>query len=190
VLDNEFYIPKEQDLAPQSAKNHQGRTEEKLSVEEAQRIRDILVQDSQQCYGHYLELMNSTESGEVLDESREGIARELARMNLPINVYTQWYWKIDLHNLLHFLRLRADEHAQYEIRVFAQAMLDIVKRWVPVTYDAFMDHRVNATAISGKGTDVVKRLLKGQDVTHQESGMSKREWNELMISLEREDKLV
>jgi thymidylate synthase (FAD) len=134
--------------------------------------------------------MNSTESGEVLDESREGNARELARMNLPINVYTQWYWKIDLHNLLHFLRLRADEHAQYEIRVFAQAMLDIVKRWVPVTYDAFMDHRVNATAISGKGTDVVKRLLKGQDVTHQESGMSKREWNELMISLEREDKLV
>ena len=129
--------------------------------------------------------MNTKADGETIDPDKKGIARELARMNLPINVYTQWYWKIDLHNLMHFLYLRADSHAQYEIRVFAQTMLDIVKKWVPITYNAFMDHRANATEISGKALNVVKSLINGQEISQEESGMSKREWTELMTKLGR-----
>jgi thymidylate synthase (FAD) len=186
VMDKEFYIPKPEELAAQSTKNHQGRGEESLSAEETARVIEILKGDSDQCYKHYEELMNTTADGEIIDPERKGIARELARMNLPINIYTQWYWKIDLHNLMHFLLLRADSHAQYEIRVFAQAMLDVVKSWVPTTYAAFMDHRVNATAISGKGMEVVKRMIKGEKVTQESSGMSKREWTELMAELEQD----
>ncbi|MDA0781214.1 MAG: FAD-dependent thymidylate synthase [Rickettsiales bacterium] len=183
VLDNEFYIPSAEQLAAQSTKNHQGRGEESLSQEEANRVIEILKGDSQQCYKHYEELMNCNADGEIIDHDKKGIARELARMNLPINIYTQWYWKIDLHNLMHFLALRADSHAQYEIRVFAQTMLDIVKRWVPITYNAFMDHRVNSTEISGKGMEVIKAMIN-RDFTDQESsGMSKREWSELMEKL-------
>jgi len=185
VLEKEFYIPKPEELAAQSTKNHQGRSDEPLSEEEAARVVEILRGDSEQCYAHYEELMNTTANGDTIDENKKGIARELARMNLPINIYTQWYWKIDLHNLMHFLFLRADPHAQYEIRVFAEAMLDLVKRWVPNTYNAFIDHRVNATSISGKGMEVVKKLIKGENITQEESGMSKREWSELMAELDR-----
>ena len=184
VMDNEFYIPSAEQLAAQSTKNHQGRGDESLSEAEAARVIEILKGDADQCYKHYEELMNANANGDVLDADRKGIARELARMNLPINIYTQWYWKIDLHNLMHFLFLRADSHAQYEIRVFAQAMLDIVKRWVPITYNAFIDHRVNATTISGKGMQVVKAMLRGEKVTQEDSGMSKREWSELMAEIE------
>lgn len=183
VMDNEFYIPTPEALAAQSTKNHQGRGEEALSPEEAARVIEILKNDSQTCYGHYEELMNANSNGEVIDPSRKGIARELARMNLPINIYTQWYWKIDLHNLMHFLHLRADSHAQYEIRVFAQAMLDVVERWVPIAYNAFVDHRVNGVTISGKGMEVLKKKLKGEEVAQEESGMSKREWAELWEKL-------
>ncbi len=187
VLDKEFYIPKPEELAAQSTANHQGRGEVKLSKEEAARVIEIFKADSDQCYAHYQELMNEDAQGNVLDESRQGIARELARMNLPINIYTQWYWKIDLHNLLHFLHLRADSHAQYEIRIFAQKMLEIVEKWVPIAYGAFMDHRAQATSISGKGMDVVRRMLKGEKVEQENSGMSKREWTELMAELNSEN---
>lgn len=180
VLDKEFYIPKIEDLAAQSTANHQGRGERRLSEEEAERVIEILKGDSDQCYAHYEELMNTREDGSVIDENRQGIARELARMNLPINIYTQWYWKIDLHNLMHFLALRADSHAQYEIRVFAQAMMDVVKRWVPIAYDAFVNYRVNSENISQKGMEVIRRMIKGEKVTQEESGIGKREWDELM----------
>lgn len=179
VMDNEFYIPSPEVIAAQSTKNHQGRGEEGLSAEETARVIEILKNDSQTCYTHYQELMNSDSDGNVINPDNKGIARELARMNLPINIYTQWYWKIDLHNLLNFLHLRADSHAQYEIRVFAETMLDIVQKWVPLTYDAFMDHRANAVNISGKGIEVLKKILKGENVTQESSGMSKREWEEL-----------
>jgi thymidylate synthase (FAD) len=184
VLDKEFYIPTQAQLAPQSNKNHQGRAEgTELSAAESARVLEILKQDAEQCYGHYEELMNSNRDGETLDESRQGIARELARMNLPANIYTQWYWKIDLHNLMHFLMLRADTHAQYEIRVYAEAMLDVVKRWVPHAYDAFVDHRLQGVHLSGKGLDVVKKLMRGEKVTQAETGLTKREWSELFDKL-------
>lgn len=184
VLDREFYIPSVETLASQSFKNHQGRSDEALSDEEAKRVIQILKGDSDNCYNHYQELMNVDDKGEIIDANRKGIARELARMNLPINIYTQWYWKIDLHNLLHFLHLRADSHAQYEIRVFAEKMLDIVKKWVPITYQAFMDYTVNSQNLSAKSLEVVKNLIKGKEVNLDTSGLTNREWQELMNFLD------
>ena len=107
-------------------------------------------------------LLNESSEGNIIDESKSGIARELARMNLTLNTYTQWYWKIDLNNLLHFLALRADDHAQYEIRVYADAMLDIVKKWVPLTYEAFEDYRIGGTELSAKEVNLMRKLLKGR----------------------------
>jgi thymidylate synthase (FAD) len=105
-------------------------------------------------------------------------------MNLTLNYYTEWYWKINLHNLLHFLALRADSHAQYEIRVYAEKMLDIVKAWVPYAYEAFAEHRIHGASLSKTGLGVVKRMIAGEDVTKETSGMSKREWEELMSVLQ------
>lgn len=185
ILDREFYVPAPEQLASQSVSNRQGRGDV-LQGEEAARVLDILKSDAEQCYNHYQEMLNEDEVGNVRDESKEGLARELARMNLPVNFYTQWYWKIDLHNFMHFLALRVDDHAQYEIRVYAQAMLDVLKKWVPTTYEAFMDYRVGATEVSKKGMDVVRRMLRGEQVDAENSGMSKREWAELMAELEKE----
>jgi thymidylate synthase (FAD) len=131
-------------------------------------------------------MLNLDDNGDVLDDSRTGLARELARMNLSLNYYSQWYWKIDLHNLLHFLSLRADAHAQFEIREYADVMMDTVEKWVPQTFAAFQDYRMGGTHLSAKGLDVVKRMLDGEDVTQPDSGLSKREWVELMAQLGRE----
>lgn len=185
ILDREFYVPAPEQLAAQSASNRQGRGDV-LEGEEAARVLDILKSDAQQCYDHYQEMLNEDEVGNTLENGKQGLARELARMNLPVNFYTQWYWKIDLHNFMHFLALRADDHAQYEIRVYAEAMLDVLKKWVPTTYDAFMDYRMGATEVSKKGMDAVRRMLRGEEVNADNSGMSKREWAELMIALEKE----
>jgi thymidylate synthase (FAD) len=185
ILDREFYVPAPEQLAAQSSSNRQGRGDV-LQGEEAARVLDILKSDAQQCYDHYQEMLNEDEVGNQRDENKQGLARELARMNLPVNFYTQWYWKIDLHNFMHFLALRVDDHAQYEIRVYAQAMLDVLKKWVPTTYDAFMDYRVGATEVSKKGMDAVRRMLRGEQVDAENSGMSKREWAELMVALEKE----
>ncbi len=187
ILDKEFYVPAPEQIAAQSSMNHQGRAEDVLQGEEAARVLDILKTDAEQCYKHYQEMLNEDEVGNVLDENRQGLARELARMNLPVNFYTQWYWKIDLHNLMHFLALRADSHAQYEIRMYAEAMLDVLKKWVPITYDAFMDYRQGGMELSQKGLDVVKKMLNGEAVDADSAGMSKREWRELMAALGREN---
>ena len=185
VLDREFYIPAPEQLAAQSAANRQGRGEV-LEGAEAMRVLDLLRADSERSYDHYQEMLNEDGEGNALDDSRSGLARELARMNLPLNIYTQWYWKIDLHNLLHFLSLRADAHAQYEIRVYADAMLDTVARWVPIVHEAFMDYQVGAETLSAGALAVVKRMLAGEQVAQEESGLAKREWRELMAVLERE----
>ena len=129
--------------------------------------------------------MNEDATGTLIDPDRPGIARELARINLSLNFYTQWYWKIDLHNLMHFLSLRADPHAQYEIRAYAEVILETLKRWVPMTYDAFLEYRLNAAAISETGLAVIRRLLAGEAVTQRDSGLSPREWRELMAVLGR-----
>lgn len=182
IMDKEFYIPAPEQLAAQSTQNRQGRGK-LIEGEQAARVLQLLKADSVNAYAHYEEMLNEDISGNILDESKDGLARELARMNLSLNFYTQWYWKVDLHNLLHFLSLRADAHAQYEIRVYAEAMLEVLKAWLPITYAAFMDYRVGGTSLSAKGLAVVKRMLGGEQVTQEQSGMSKGEWRELMTVL-------
>ena len=184
VLDREFYIPSMDQLASQSAQNHQGRGDV-LDGAEANEVLQILKEDSLRNYDHYVEMLNEDPDGNKIDKTRNGLARELARMNLTLNAYTQWYWKIDLHNLLHFLSLRADAHAQYEIRVYADAMLETVKRWVPITYEAFQQYRVGGVNLSATALTVVKRMLSGDQIAQEDSGMSKREWRELMATLDQ-----
>ena len=135
-------------------------------------------------------MLNERYDGTVIDENSVGLARELARMNLTLNTYTQWYWKTDLLNLMNFLRLRADQHAQYEIRAYADAMLDTVKKWVPITYEAFIDYRVGGTEVSSKGKVIIQKLMKGEKVSFDNSGLSKREWNELMEAFDLKDRLI
>ncbi len=181
IVEDEFYIPRGENLSSQSTINHQGRDETKvLNSVEQKRVLEILKQDSAKAYDHYLEMINQDVDGNAVDEKKEGLARELARMNLPLNCYTQWYWKIDLHNLLHFLNLRADSHAQYEIRVYAEVMLDMVKKWVPHCYEAFMKNQKDGKNLSGPALEAVKKMLKGEKVEQENSGLSSREWSELM----------
>ena len=189
ILDKEFYLPSLENLAAQSQSNRQGRGDV-LTGEQAKKVLDLLKKDAEQTYDNYETMLNERYDGSVIDEKQVGLARELARMNLTLNTYTQWYWKTDLLNLMNFLRLRADHHAQFEIRAYADAMLDTVKKWVPITYEAFMDYRVGGTEISSKGKKVIQKLISGEKVDIDKSGLSKREWNELMSVLELKDKLI
>jgi thymidylate synthase (FAD) len=184
ILGNEFYLPARENLAAQSSANRQGRGDV-VPDDVADKVLAIIKNDSEHCYDNYVKMMNENQDGQVIDDSTVGITRELARMNLTLNHYTEWYWKINLHNLLHFLSLRADSHAQYEIRVYAEAMLDIVKAWVPFTYEAFEEHRLHGATISRKGLEAIKQMIAGKEVTQENSGMSPREWGELMAVIER-----
>ncbi len=186
ILDREFYLPAPEHLAAQSAANRQGRGDV-LSGAEAAEVMHLLERDAMRAYDDYERMLNEREDGTTIEPGRQGLARELARMNLTLGFYTQWYWKIDLHNLLHFLSLRADPHAQYEIRAYADAMLGVVERWVPLAYEAFIQHRLHAVSLSAKALAVVKRMLAGEKVYEAGSGLGKREWRELMAMLGRED---
>ena len=146
---------------------------------------DMLRGDASRCYDHYIEMLNEDGDGAAVDPARAGLARELARMNLTLNTYTQWYWKVDLHNLLNFCALRADAHAQYEIRVYADAILDMVRVWVPAAYDAFRDYRLGAVTFSAQMVGALQRMLAGEAVEQGGSGLSKREWGEMMAALGR-----
>jgi len=184
IMEDEFYIPKAEHLAAQSKVNHQGRDEARtLTGDEQKQVLEILKKDAATSYKHYLEMINQDAEGNIVDDSKDGLARELARMNLPVNCYTQWYWKIDLHNLLHFLRLRADSHAQYEIRAYAEIMLDLVQKWVPHCFEAFMKHRKDGKELSNKALEVIKKMLKGEKIDQENSGLSAREWGELTTLL-------
>ncbi len=185
ILDKEFYIPDPEHLAAQSFDNRQGRGTV-LSGSEAQKVLNILTTDASNVYDHYEEMLNEGQDGKIIDQSNSGLARELARMNLTLNYYTQWYWKTDLHNLFNFLSLRADSHAQYEIRVYADAMFDTVKRWVPTAAEAFSDYRIGGMNLSAAGLEIVRKMLKGIEVDQSNSGLSAREWSELMEGLDQD----
>jgi thymidylate synthase (FAD) len=177
ILDKEFYIPSIKHLAAQSSTNKQGRGQ-LLSPEYSRYVIDLLKNDAEHAYAHYEELLNEDAEGSIRNPQKEGLTRELARTNLSLNFYTQMYWKIDLHNLMHFLTLRGDAHAQYEIRAYADVMLTLLERWVPFTYEAFLQYRKESARFSKNGVETLKRLLKGEPVTQETSGMSKREWQE------------
>ena len=161
-----------------------------MEGKQAKEVLEILKNDAERTYANYETMLNEKYDGSTVDESKKGLARELARMNLTLNTYTQWYWKTDLLNLMNFLRLRADHHAQYEIRVYADIMLDTLKKWVPITYEAFIDYRVGGTEVSSKGKVILQKLIKGKNISLEESGLSKREWNELMEAFDLKDKLI
>jgi thymidylate synthase (FAD) len=185
VVDDEFYQPRPEDLASQSTANRQGRAAA-LEGPAADAARDAIRANAEDAYTHYITLLNEDREGQPIDPRRPGLARELARMVLPLNAYTQWYWKIDLHNLLHFAGLRADPHAQYEIRAYAEVILDIVQRWVPLTHGAFVDYRLEGATLSAKALAVLRRRLRGETVDQASSGMSAREWRELEALLARD----
>ena len=174
ILDREFYMPAREHLARQSTANRQGR-EAVLDDEGAARVLSVLKEDAARAYDHYRDMLE-----------RDDLARELARMNLPLNVYTQWYWKCDLHNMFHFLSLRTDPHAQYEVRAYADVMLGTVERWVPLAAEAFRDYRLAAAELSAGALAVVRRMLGGEEVAAGDSGLNPREWRELMAVLGRD----
>ena len=184
ILDNEFYVPQPEHLAAQATTNRQGRGAT-LEGAAAQHVLDLLRREAERAYAGYTELLNEDAAGAPLDPTRPGLARELARINLSLSFYTQWYWKIDLYNLLHFLSLRADMHAQHEIRAYAEAMLGTVARWVPMVHAAFLEYTMNAATISATGVAVIRRLLAGERIDQPSSGLSAREWRELMVILGR-----
>ena len=179
VLDKEFYIPEEKDLAVQSKSNKQGRGDT-LSAKDSEEALFLLKRDAEKSYETYEYLLNGSQEGEVLDNNRDGLSRELARINLTLNTYTQWYWKTNLHNLMNFIFLRADSHAQYEIRVYADIIYKIMESWVPITAEAFKSYRSGSVELSAEALDVIKLMLSGNKVEQKESGLSLREWNELL----------
>jgi len=181
VLDDEFYLPAPEHLATQSTTNRQGRAEV-LDGPAAAAALEALKSNAAEAYARYVALLNEGD-GQTPEPGRAGLARELARAVLPLNTYTQWYWKVDLHNLLHFLALRADPHAQYEIRAYAEVLLDVVRRWVPLTCDAFVDYRLDGAELSAKALAVVRRMLRDEIVEQADSGLSAREWRELQALL-------
>lgn len=185
ILDNEFYLPAIEDLAVQSRSNRQGRGDF-LTKEQGTRVLDLLREDAERNYSHYEDLLNEGSDGKPKNNEHPSLARELARMNLSLNFYTQWYWKTDLHNLLNFLSLRSDSHAQYEIRVYAEAMLETLKLWTPLTYQAFKKHRLGGFYLSEPAIAVVKKLLSGEELELDSTGLSKRELTELMEVLGRD----
>jgi thymidylate synthase (FAD) len=180
VLEREFYVPDAAQISVQSAKNRQGRGEI-ADPALAAHVIETLKADAARSYDNYLDMLNEDEQGNTIDPNRPGIARELARINLPVGIYTQFYWKVNLWNLLHFLHLRADAHAQHEIRVYADAMLDIVQRWVPVVHEAFGDYVQNGANLSAQQLAAIRAALRSDGpVDMTAMGLTLREARELV----------
>ncbi len=171
VMKEEFYLPDSEDIRYQSEVNKQGRSEDEVPAELREKLLDILRDSQKHAYEHYEQFVD------------EGLARELARINLPLSLYTEWYWKIDLHNLLHFLNLRLDRHAQLEIRKYAEVMADMVRVVCPVAWEAFEDYVLNAAHFSGPEKAVLQQVLSSHEFHEDElvkQGLSKREAREFI----------
>jgi thymidylate synthase (FAD) len=178
ILDREFYLPQHDVIGTQDEKNRQGRGAA-LSASKASKYLGILSRDALKAYDHYERFLGI--KGDKTTE--KAVARELARIVLPLNYYTQWYWKTDLHNLLHFLALRLDSRAQFEIREYAKVIAGAVKRWVPLCWEAFVDYRLQALKLSRAEAAVVKSVLEGRDPRKAALGLSNRERAELKESM-------
>lgn len=151
VMQDEFYVPETETLRTQSQDNKQARSNEQLPAETASRIRQEFADDQGELYRHYEAYI------------QDGLAKEVARINLPLSLYTEWYWQIDLHNLLHFLRLRMDSHAQYEIRVYAEAMARCAKAVAPLAYEAFEEHVLGSVKLSRTEAAAMAKVLSGAE---------------------------
>ncbi|GHT99341.1 flavin-dependent thymidylate synthase [Alphaproteobacteria bacterium] len=178
VLSNEFYVPEVDQISRQSETNKQGKSEDTLDAANAAEILDIMRSINGDSYEKYFHMLNDL-----------SLTRELARTILPVSVYTEMYWKIDLHNLMHFLKLRADSHAQYEIRCYANVIMDIIKKWVPYTHDAFINYRQKSVSVPKNCLELINRAIKGEKISQEDSGLSKGEWLEFTknFSIDRHD---
>jgi len=163
VMENEFYVPDTNQIRYQSKDNKQGRNQEdEVPIELQQKVLDIIKKGHQRSYEEYQKMLD------------ENIARELSRINLPLSLYTQWYWQIDLHNLFHFLKLRMDEHAQWEIRQYAKVMSEMTQKVAPMAFEAFEKHVLNSFDFSGKEAEALSKILKGE--TPDLSGSAKTDF--------------
>ena len=179
VLEREFYAPARDQVAAQSLNNRQGRGHA-LSGEVADRVIQLLVEDAERAYEDYERLLRGLDEP-TSKTTATGLARELARINLTLGYYTQWYWKIDLHNLLHFVELRASPHAQHEIRVYAEAILDVLRRWVPITHAAFVENRLQSLSLSASAVRAVTAMLAGETIDDPPPGVASSEWREVKL---------
>ncbi len=179
VLSDDFYIPADDQLAAQADTNRQGRGAQ-LDGAEREIIAKAMRENGERAYAVYRSMLGEEKS------QKPGLAREIARAVLPLNIYTEWYWKTDLHNLFQFIALRADPHAQYEIRAYAEILLEVVRRWTPLAAEAFEQYRMKSAEFSKSAIDVLRRMLDGENISQEDSGMSPREWRELMSALGRE----
>lgn len=150
VMKDEFYLPEADQMRGQSSDNKQARSEE--VIEGADQMLAEMKADQEALYAHYEGMIE------------KGLAREVARTNLPISLYTEWYWQIDLHNLLRFLALRMDSHAQYEIRVYAEAMATCARAVAPLAYDAFEEHILNSVKFSRAESLALAAILRGEEI--------------------------
>lgn len=173
-MKDEFYVPDLEQIRPQSTMNKQGRSDETFPDETALAIKNKLETTQEHLFSEYKELLDME------------FARELARINLPLSNYTEWYWKIDLHNLFHFLRLRIDSHAQYEIRVYGEAMAQIVKEIVPLAWEAFNDYSLKALNFSEPELKALREMFEGkklEELNFEHFGIKKREEEEFKIKI-------
>jgi thymidylate synthase (FAD) len=181
ILDKEFYIPDAENIQPQSIENKQGRSGE-LTYKQETDVQDILIEHSDEAYNIYQLLLAEDEvdgiySKDLQDPSFPGIARESARMVLPVNYYTQWYWTTDLHNLMKFLKLRADPHAQFEIRQYADVIQGILGKWMPSVHDAFVDYWQDAVTLSGPQQRLLSKILDSELIRMRISNMENNDPN-------------
>ena len=150
VMKDEFYVPPGDKISFQSADNKQGRNPEDVPVELQDKVIDLLRQDQKNVYKNYEEMID------------DDIARELARINLPLSTYTEWYWQMDLKNMFHFLKLRMDSHAQWEIQEYGRAMAKVVKAVCPLAYESFERHMVNGAHFSADEIAAIKKVMAGE----------------------------
>lgn len=173
-MPDEFYVPESNDIRKQSTHNKQGRAEELFDTAESAQFVDNFAKEQASVFNNYKTMIDA------------GMAREMARINLPLSIYTEWYWKIDLHNLFHFLRLRLDEHAQYEIRVYGEAIAEIIREIVPLAYEAFEDYILNSIMLSKLEQNALAKMLGNKELKIEDladSGLSKREQAEFLCKI-------
>ena len=159
VMSSDFYIPEKEHVQPQSKQNKQGRAGQ-IDSDDVEKVRTKIKVHSNLAYEFYEDLLNeNVDSGAEFSEDFPGIARESARMVLPVNNYTEWYWQANLHNIFHFINLRADSHAQYEIQIYAKAMLELIRPIVPIATEAFKDYIQNAVNLSAMEKKLVENMM-------------------------------
>jgi thymidylate synthase (FAD) len=180
VMRDEFYVPGPDEVRLQSKRNRQGGSADEVPQELREEVIRILREEQEHAYGTYERLLG------------DDVARELARVNLPLSLYTEMYWQIDLHNLFHFLRLRMDWHAQYEIRAYGDAMAQIARAVSPMAYEAFEEHILHARTLSRTELELVREAVDVARLAQalEQSDLRSSRRNELLEKLGLEQRVA